>query len=200
MAEESAVLEEIVVTGIRGSLYSAQAMKENADTVVDGITADDIGAALAPVVGLSARDILVIVDEIAAETAMVPVVNLRPCLSGLAGHCPLGVVTNDSEIPASRHLEQAGVRDFFGFLSGFDSGHGVKPAPGPLLAGAVALGAEPQRTVMVGDSVADLAAGRAAGMRNVAVLTGVAGEADLAPLADVVLPDIGHLEDWLRRA
>ena len=38
------VIEEIVVSGIRGSLSSAQAMKENADTVVDGITAQDIGA------------------------------------------------------------------------------------------------------------------------------------------------------------
>ena len=37
-------IEEIVVTGIRGSLSSAQAMKENADTFVDGVTAQDIGA------------------------------------------------------------------------------------------------------------------------------------------------------------
>ena len=37
-------VEEIVVTGIRGSLLSAQSMKENADTFVDGITAQDIGA------------------------------------------------------------------------------------------------------------------------------------------------------------
>jgi phosphoglycolate phosphatase len=34
-------------------------------------------------------------------------------------------------------------------------------------------------------------------MQTVGVLTGTAVEADLAPLADVVLPDIGHLPDWL---
>jgi len=29
------------------------------------------------------------------------------------------------------------------------------------------------------------------------VLTGTAIASDLAPLADIVLPDIGHLPDWL---
>ncbi len=36
--------ETIVVTGIRQSLANAQALKRNADTVVDAITAEDIGA------------------------------------------------------------------------------------------------------------------------------------------------------------
>jgi len=37
-------VEEIVVTGIRQSLKSAQAIKQNADTFVDAITSEDIGA------------------------------------------------------------------------------------------------------------------------------------------------------------
>jgi TonB-dependent receptor len=41
---DAETIEEIVVTGIRGSLSSAQSMKENADTFVDGVTAQDIGA------------------------------------------------------------------------------------------------------------------------------------------------------------
>src|SRR3712207_5769843 len=36
--------DEIVVTGIRQSLANAQNIKRNADTVVDAITAEDIGA------------------------------------------------------------------------------------------------------------------------------------------------------------
>ena len=36
--------ETIVVTGIRGSLQSARAIKKNADTIVDSVSADDIGA------------------------------------------------------------------------------------------------------------------------------------------------------------
>jgi phosphoglycolate phosphatase len=63
------------------------------------------------------------------------------------------------------------------------------------LAFAAHLGCAPETVLMVGDSLHDLKAGRAAGMRTAAVLTGVAAAADLAPFADVVLPDIGHLPD-----
>jgi phosphoglycolate phosphatase len=40
-------------------------------------------------------------------------------------------------------------------------------------------------------------AGRAAGMPTLAVLTGVATEAELAPHAGAVRPDIGHLPEFL---
>lgn len=42
--DEDDALEEIVVTGFKASLRSAQSLKENADTFVDAITAEDIGA------------------------------------------------------------------------------------------------------------------------------------------------------------
>ena len=41
---EATEIDEVVVTGIRGSLRSAQSIKENADQIVDSITASDIGA------------------------------------------------------------------------------------------------------------------------------------------------------------
>jgi phosphoglycolate phosphatase len=50
---------------------------------------------------------------------------------------------------------------------------------------------------MVGDSTHDLRAGRAAGMRTIGVLTGMARAQALAPLADVVLRDIGEIPAWL---
>ena len=50
---------------------------------------------------------------------------------------------------------------------------------------------------MVGDSLHDLQSGRAAGMVTIAVLTGVADTSELAPFADVVLPDISHIPAWL---
>ncbi|HKK37230.1 MAG TPA: HAD hydrolase-like protein, partial [Paracoccaceae bacterium] len=63
-----------------------------------------------------------------------------------------------------------------------------------------AAGCDPAETVMVGDSVHDLGAGRAAGVGLVVgVLTGPAREADLAPLADVVAPSIAALPDLLDR-
>jgi phosphoglycolate phosphatase len=52
---------------------------------------------------------------------------------------------------------------------------------------------------MIGDSLHDLHAGRAAGMAVMGVLTGPATEAELAPHADVVLPSIAALPAWLDR-
>ncbi|MEJ2171693.1 MAG: TonB-dependent receptor [Woeseiaceae bacterium] len=42
--DDSDQIEEIIVTAIRSSLQSAQALKENSDTFVDAVTASDIGA------------------------------------------------------------------------------------------------------------------------------------------------------------
>jgi phosphoglycolate phosphatase len=109
----------------------------------------------------------------------------------------LGVATNDGEAPARAHLAIAGVSDLFDFVAGFDSGWGGKPAPGQLAAFVARTGLAPAHVAMVGDSRHDLMAGRAAGMRTVAVLTGIAEAPELSPLADAVLPDIGHLAGWL---
>ena len=43
---EQMALEEIVVTGQRASIESAQAIKRNADGIVDSIVAEDIGKLL----------------------------------------------------------------------------------------------------------------------------------------------------------
>ncbi|MCI4645230.1 MAG: TonB-dependent receptor [Hyphomonadaceae bacterium] len=42
--DEQATLNTVTVTGIRGSIASAQSIKQNADTFVDAVTAEDIGA------------------------------------------------------------------------------------------------------------------------------------------------------------
>lgn len=134
----------------------------------------------------------------AAQAPLREAVPLRPLMCSLAAEgLALGVMTNDTEFAARAHLSAANVEDRFDFIAGFDSGHGAKPAPDPLLAFARAVQVSPARVVMVGDSTHDLAAGRAAGMLTVGVLTGPADRATLAPLADAVLPDIGHLQRWL---
>ena len=87
--------------------------------------------------------------------------------------------------------------DRFAFVAGCDSGHGAKPDPDPLLAFCKTAGVAPGRTAMVGDSLHDLEAGAAAGMQRIGVLTGMALREELAPHADVVLPDIGHIPAWI---
>ncbi|MGY3439324.1 MULTISPECIES: HAD family hydrolase [unclassified Marinovum] len=134
----------------------------------------------------------------ASHAPLHPAVPLDPLLTGLAARgLRLGVVTNDTEVSARAHLETAAVTGHFDFIAGFDSGFGMKPGPEPLLAFAEAIDVAPETVAMVGDSVHDLLAGRRAGMVTVGVLTGPATAEVLAPYADVVLPDIGHLPGWL---
>ncbi len=134
----------------------------------------------------------------AAQAPLVPAVPLAPLLDGFAqSGLRLGVMTNDTEFAARAHLDWAGVVGMFDFIAGFDSGFGAKPDPQPLLAFADQMKLDPARVVMVGDSTHDLIAGRRAGMQTVAVLTGMAGTKELAPHADVVLQDIGHIPAWL---
>ncbi|MBN9888326.1 HAD family hydrolase [Salipiger abyssi] len=147
---------------------------------------------------LVAEEVERYLTETGSEAPLIEAVPLVPLMARLdALGLALGVMTNDAEIAARAHLRSAGIEMAFRFIAGFDSGFGAKPDPAPLLAFADAVGLLPGRVVMVGDSPHDLSAGRAAGMQTVAVLTGPIGAAELAPLADVVLPDIGHLPAWL---
>jgi phosphoglycolate phosphatase len=160
-----------------------------------------IAAELLPLLpGRDAASLVELMNARAARAPQTPAVPLRPLLSGLRGRgLRLGLATNDGEAPAQAHLTAAGVSDLFDFVAGYDSGHGAKPEPGQLLAFAQTFGLDPAAVVMVGDSTHDLIAGRRAGMRTLAVLTGLAGPNDLSPHADAVLPDIGAIPDWLAR-
>jgi phosphoglycolate phosphatase len=138
------------------------------------------------------------INDLAKTTPMVPAVDLVAVFTSLrAAGLKIGLATNDTEIPARHHLDTAGVLPMFDFVAGCDSGWGGKPAPGQLLAFASACGLAPSEIAMVGDSVHDMAAAKAAGMARVAVLTGVALGPDLAPHADVVLSDIAEVLAWI---
>lgn len=169
------------------------------DSPVIAATADDIAAALVPLLpGTTQMRLAARMNALAEVAPMAEAVPLLPVLTALKGRgLRLGLATNDAEAPARAHLAAHGVAHLFDSISGFDSGHGAKPGPGMLLAFAAHCGLAPARVVMVGDSRHDLMAGRAAGMRTVAVLTGIAGADQLAPLADAVLPDIAALGGWI---
>lgn len=147
---------------------------------------------------LTPAEIVATLHGAGKSAPQVPAANLPALLDGfLERGLTLGVATNDSEDSARAHLAAHGVLDRFGFVAGYDSGHGAKPAPGMARAFLAATGLSPDRVAMVGDSTHDMATGRAAGLWRVAVLTGPADAADLAPHADAVLPSIADLPAWL---
>lgn len=179
--------------------YDLQARRFAPLSPVIAHTNAEVAAVLVPhLPGARHEAILARMTELARCAPMVPAVPLPPLMARLkAAGLRLGLATNDGEATARGHLAAAGVAEAFDFVAGFDSGWGGKPAPGMLLAFAEAFGLAPASIVMVGDSRHDLAAARAAGMRGIGVLTGPARAEDLAPEAEAVLPDIGHLPGWL---
>ena len=125
-----------------------------------------------------------------------PVTDLAALFDRLREHgCRIAVATTDDRDPTERTLAALGIGDRIDATVCADDGIAVKPAPDMVLHLCATLGVEPARTAVVGDTAADLRMGRAAGAGLVvAVLTGVGGRADLAPLADTVIASVGDLE------
>ena len=170
-----------------------------ADSIIIAGTPHEIAADLLPgMPGWTLDGIVARINATSGTAPQVEAVPLVPLLAGLiARGLRLGVATNDAEGPARAHLAASGIQGAFDFVAGYDSGHGAKPDPGMFEAFRARTRLPAGEIVVVGDSLHDLTAGRAAGMRTVAVLTGIAEADTLAPLADAVLPDIGALPGWL---
>lgn len=76
-------------------------------------------------------------------------------------------------------LEQFGLIQYFDHVQGTD-GFPSKPAPDVVLTALAALGAKPEECLFVGDSAADMEAGRRAGVRTCAVRYGYGKTDELA--------------------
>jgi phosphoglycolate phosphatase len=79
------------------------------------------------------------------------------------------ICTNKVEASAVRLMEALGARDRFPVIVGQDTFPMHKPDPRVLLMTVEKAGARPERTVMVGDSITDIATAKAAGIPVVAV-------------------------------
>ena len=179
--------------------YDTQTRRVQPGSVIVAATPMDIAAVVKDCIpALSQTQICDWLNEEAKTAPQVLVTDLHRLTAELRRiNLGLCVMTNDAETPARAHLASVQAFDLFDFVIGSDSGFGAKPQAAPLLALADKMEIPAAACVMVGDSTHDLRAGRAAGMRAVAVLTGLAEADELAPLADAVLPDVSHLPAWI---
>ena len=179
--------------------YDTQTRRVQPGSVIVAATPMDIAAVVKDCIpALSQTQICDWLNEEAKTAPQVLVTDLHRLTAELRRiNLGLCVMTNDAEAPARAHLASVQASDLFDFVIGSDSGFGAKPQAAPLLALADKMEIPAAACVMVGDSTHDLRAGRAAGMRAVAVLTGLAEADELAPLADAVLPDVSHLPAWI---
>ncbi len=167
-------------------------------SVVIAGTPEDIALELDHLLpNLSIQEITTIMNTSAQTAPQAEVTPLRPFLTDLKRTYRLGVATNDAEAPARAHLNSANITDLFDFIAGYDSGFGSKPETGMQKAFCKALTLDPTEVAMIGDSTHDLISGRNAGMITIGVLTGLAPASELTPYADVVLPSIKELPEWL---
>lgn len=106
---------------------------------------------------------------------------------------PMGIATNGTESSARRQMAHLGYQDHFCSIIGYDSGHGAKPAAGQVLAFAKQLEIEPGDVLMIGDSLHDVHAGKAAGAMTLALPTGAASSEELLAEADQVISSLADL-------
>jgi len=110
----------------------------------------------------------------------------------------LGVATADSHQGIINTLQAFDVLEHFDFLAGYDSGHGVKPEAGMVLAFCERMQVTAEAVVVVGDNRHDIEMGRNAGAGLcVGVLTGTSTREDLEGIADIVCDDIGAIPGLL---
>lgn len=104
----------------------------------------------------------------------------------------LAVVTSDDHSPAVRTLAGIGVAGLVDAVVAGDGPLPPKPSPAAILAVAERLEVPAARLLMVGDSVVDVAAARAAGVAGVVVVG--PPEAAAAKLADALVSSVEELE------
>jgi pyrophosphatase PpaX len=101
-----------------------------------------------------------------------------------------GLVTSKNRSGAQRGLRLCEIEPLMDVIVGADDVENPKPHAEPVEKAVAYLGADPLRTVYVGDSVHDMASGRAARVHTAAVLWGPFTRGDLEPTR----PDF-----WLER-
>lgn len=131
------------------------------------------------------------------QTTLYP--GVREGLAELADR-KLAVVTNKPERFSRKILSGLDVAGCFAHVIGGDSGPARKPDPAGIRAVLERTGVSAERALVVGDSLHDLRAARAAGVRAAAVTYGFGDEAELrAAQPDFVFARFGELPARLER-
>lgn len=114
---------------------------------------------------------------------------------------PLGCVTNKAAQFTLPLLKDLGVRDAFTLVVSGDTLPEKKPHPAPLLHAAAHFGVEPAAALMIGDSVSDVKAARAAGFSIVCMSYGYNHGQDIRTAEpDAVIDSMAELQGLIAPA
>jgi len=114
---------------------------------------------------------------------------------------PLGCVTNKAAQFTEPLLRDLGVRDYFDIVISGDTLPRKKPDPLPLLHAAQHFGVTPETALMVGDSISDVMAARAAGFTIVCMSYGYNHGIDIRTAdPDAVIDSLTEIKGLLAEA
>jgi phosphoglycolate phosphatase len=108
------------------------------------------------------------------------------------------VISNKFRSIALKVLEELQLSQYFDEVAGVDTFPERKPSPLPILRILDKFAARPEETLIVGDSIYDMQAGRASGTKTVAVTYGY-GSPGFSDNADFVITEFPQLIDVINR-
>ncbi len=125
---------------------------------------------------------------------VVPFPNARRTLETLkTAGVRLAAVTSRSRVSSLGSLDGAGLSALLEVVISAEDAPRPKPAPDPVLLALERLGVIASNAVMIGDTTADIEAGRVAGTKTVAALYGFAGRSLRSAPADHFIHDIAEV-------
>lgn len=123
---------------------------------------------------------------------------VQPMLDALAARYPMALVTSRDRRGVEAFLDQFNLRPYFKVVVSALTAARIKPHPAPVLYAAGHLGLPPANCVMVGDTTADIHAGRRAGTQTAGVLCGFGERPELEHAgANLILDRTPQLADTL---
>ncbi|MEM3459510.1 MAG: HAD family hydrolase [Candidatus Bathyarchaeia archaeon] len=136
----------------------------------------------------------------ATATKAKPLPNVSDTLAQLSEKTKLALLTM-RYVPKREiinELESFGLAKYFRYVMTALDTHQPKPSPEALKKCARQLSAKAYDCVVVGDSIADIKAGKAAGTKTVAVLTGIFSRKELEnEKPDLILENVNQLPDFI---
>jgi HAD superfamily hydrolase (TIGR01509 family) len=158
-----ALLAELVAIHPRGNLVLYEALRAR---LFDGAAPPSASARKI----IDRASALIERYEMAGADRAVPMPGAIALLCTLAvRRIPVAIVTSNSSVTVRRWLEKNRVREAVQIIVGRDSGLGLKPSPATVRRALELLEAQAEDAIFIGDSVADLEAARAAGVRFCAI-------------------------------
>ncbi len=136
----------------------------------------------------------------ATATKTKPIPNISETIKKLSEKAKLTVITM-RYVPKKEiieELEKFGLAKYFQYVITALGTRNPKPSPEALIKCAKQLNVKTCECVVVGDSVADIRAGKAAGARTVAVLSGIFSRKELErEKPDLILENVNQLPDFI---